>query len=66
MLEATYKRRKVIRDGKVQVVNKRISGKVRLSAAQKAGVKKMLRKAHSATANLHRKKSMKKREKMGL
>lgn len=66
VLEATYKRRKVIRDGKVQVVNKRISGKVRLSSAQKASVKKMLRKAHSATANLHRKKSMKKREKMGL
>lgn len=58
ILEATYKRRKVVRDGKVQVIRKRISGKVRLSAAQKAALKKARRKAHTGAAKLARRKSM--------
>lgn len=66
VLEATYKRRKVVRDGKVQIVRKRVSGKVRLSAAQKAGLRKARRKAHTAAANLARKKSSRMRRRRGL
>lgn len=66
VLEASFKRKKVVRDGKVQVVKKRVSGKVCLSAQQKAGLKKARRKAHTATANLKRKKSMKIRANRGL
>lgn len=66
ILEATYKRRKVVRDGKVQVVNKRVSGKVRLSSAQKLGLKKAQRKSHTAGANLARKKSMRVRQRRGM
>ena len=58
ILEATYKRRKVVRDGKVQVIRKRISGKVRLSAAQKAALRKARRKANTGAAKLARRKSM--------
>lgn len=66
VLEATYKRRKVVRDGKVQIVRKRVSGKVRLSAAQKAGLRKARRKAHTAAANLARKKAGWMRRRRGL
>lgn len=66
ILEATYKRKKVIRDGKKQIINKRVSGHVRLSSAEKASLKKAVRKAHTATANLARKKSMKKRKQLGM
>ena len=66
VFEATYKRKKVIRDGKVKIVRKRVSGKVRLSAAQKAGLRKARRKAFTAKAKLHRRKSMRKRAQRGL
>lgn len=66
ILEATYKKMKAVRDGQVQILKKRTSGKVRLSAAQRAGVKKMLRKSHTAAANLARKKSMKVRKQHGM
>jgi len=66
ILEATYKRKKVIRDGQVQVVRKRLSGKVRLSATQKSGLRKARRKAHTAAANLKRRKSMRMRKNRGL
>lgn len=66
VLEATYKRKKVVRDGKVKIVRKRVSGKIRLSAAQKAGLRKARRKANTAAAKLHRRKSMKLRERRGL
>lgn len=66
ILEATYKRKKVVRNGQVQVVRKRVSGHVRQSAAQKASLKKARRKSHTATANLNRRKSMRKREQRGL
>lgn len=59
ILEAAYKKTRVVRDGKVVIKNKRISGKVRLSAAQKAGLKKARRRAHSSAARLARKKSLK-------
>lgn len=46
----TYKAVKAVRDGKIKVVNKRIAGKVRLSAAQKAALKKARRKSTTGTA----------------
>lgn len=66
VLEATYKKTKVVRDGQVKVVNKRMSGKVRLSSAQKAGLRKAQMKSHTAGANLARKKSMKIRKQRGM
>lgn len=66
ILEAAFKKKKVVRDGKVQIVRKRVSGRVRLSAAQKAGLKKARRKANTATARLARKKSMRLRKQRGL
>lgn len=66
VLEATYKKRKVVRDGKVTVVRKRISGKIRLSAEQKAGLRKARRKAMTGAAKLRRRKSMRKRSQRGL
>jgi hypothetical protein len=57
-LDAVYKKKLVIRKGKRVRINKRVSGKVRLSAKQKMAVRKMLRKSHSATAQLRRAKSM--------
>lgn len=46
----TYKAVKAVRDGKIKVVNKRIAGKVRLSAAQKAALKKARRKSTTGSA----------------
>ena len=66
VLEAAYKKRKVVRDGKVVVVRKRVSGKIRLSAAQKAGLRKARRKAHTGAAKLARRKSMRIRKRRGL
>lgn len=66
IMEATYKRRKVVRDGKVQIVRKRVSGKVRLSAAQKASLKKARRKANTSKAKLKRRKAMRIRQRRGL
>jgi hypothetical protein len=57
--DATYKKTKVVRGGKVKWVKKRIAGTVRLSGKQKAGIKKAGRKAHSAMAKMRRGKSMK-------
>ena len=66
VLEATYKRRKVVRDGKVVVKLKRVSGKVRLSAAQKAALKKARRRANTAAAKISRRKSMRIRKSRGM
>lgn len=66
VLEAAFKKKKVVRNGKVQIVRKRVSGRVRLSSAQKAALKKARRKANTATARLARKKSMRLRKKRGL
>jgi len=66
ILDAVYKKRTVIRAGKKVRINKRISGTVRLSGAQKAAIRKAGRKSHSASAMMKRAKSMLKRSKMGI
>lgn len=66
ILEATYKKKMVIKDGKKVRKNVRVSGSVHLSAAQKRAVKKMQRKAHTGAADRHRAKSVRKRQQMGL
>lgn len=57
-LDAVYKKKLVVRKGKRVRINKRVSGTIRLSAKQKLGVRKMLRKSHSAVATMRRAKSM--------
>ncbi|POA45554.1 hypothetical protein C1893_23140 [Pseudomonas sp. MPR-ANC1] len=66
MLDATYRKKVVIRGGKKVRINKRIAGTIRLNSAQKAAVRKMQRKAFSGAAKIHRAKSMRLRKKMGL
>jgi hypothetical protein len=65
-LDATYKKRIVVRKGKKVRINKRVSGKVRLSAAQKVAIRKMLRRSHSGAAQMRRAKSTRMRKKMGM
>lgn len=65
VMEAAFKKMKVVRGGKVKIVKKRI-GKVILSAAQKAGLKKARRKAFSSVARIHRAKSIKIRKQRGM
>ncbi|UOO89173.1 hypothetical protein LVJ82_17280 [Vitreoscilla massiliensis] len=65
-MDAVYKRKIAVRNGKKVIVRKRIAGKVRLSAAQKKGIMKMLRKSHNGKARLKRMKSLRKRKSMGL
>jgi len=62
VLESTIK---VIRGGKI-VLKKKRTRRVKLSAAQKAGLKKARRKAFTGAAKLARKKSMKLRKKRGM
>lgn len=59
MLDAVYRKTLVVRNGKKVRINKRIAGHVKLSAKQKLAVRKMLRKSHSAVAQLRRRKSLK-------
>lgn len=66
IFEASYRKKKVVRDGKVVKINRRVSGKVRLSAAQKAGLRAARRKAFTAAAKLHRRKSMRIRKQRGM
>ena len=66
MLDAVYRKKLVVRQGKKVRINKRISGNVRRSAAQKVAIRKAMRKAHSAKARMTRMKSMKARTRMGL
>lgn len=56
---------KKVRNGKVVLVRKKVK-KVRLSAAQRAALKKARRKAHTGAARLARKKAMKVRKNRGL
>lgn len=58
-MDAAYKKKKVVRNGKKVIINKRVSGRVKLSAKQKQAIKKARRKAHSAGAKRKRMKSMK-------
>ncbi|HHY8325765.1 hypothetical protein [Citrobacter braakii] len=60
MLTEAFK--KVVRNGEVKLIPKRLRKK-RLSAAQKSALKKARRKAHTGAAKLARKKSMKLRRK---
>lgn len=66
VLDATYRKRMVIRNGKKMRVNKRVSGTVRLSGKQKLAIRKASLKSRSAGAKARRMKSMKLRRKMGL
>lgn len=66
VFDATYKKRMVIRGGKKVRINKRVSGKVRLSGKQKMSLRKAQLKSRSAGAKMRRVKSMKKGIKMGL
>lgn len=66
VLDAVYRKKVVVRGGKKVRINKRVSGKVRLSAKQKASIRKAQRKAHSAGARMRRMKSMKIRARTGL
>lgn len=66
VLDAVYKKAIVVRNGKKVRINKRISGHVRLSAAQKVAIRKAGIKAHSAAARIRRVKSMKVRSRAGL
>lgn len=66
VMDAAYRKRVAVRNGRKVVVRKRISGRVRLSAKQKMAVLKMHRKAHSGMARMKRAKSMRRRASMGL
>ncbi|OTG87885.1 hypothetical protein [Acinetobacter sp. ANC 3813] len=61
-----YKAVKAIRNGRVTVVNKRVSGKVKLSAAQRQALSKARRKASSSSAIKSRMRSMKKAKQMNI
>lgn len=66
VMDAVYKMKLAIKGGRKVRVKKRISGTVRLSARQKVAVSKMLRRSNSATAKMHRAKSMRVRSSMGV
>lgn len=66
VLDAVYKKRLVIRGGKKVRINKRVSGTVRLSAAQKVAIRKAGMKSRSASARMRRMRSLNVRKKMGL
>jgi len=58
--KVVYKAVKAIRNGKVAIVNKRVSGRVKLSAKQRSALKKARVKASSSGAIKRRVRSMKK------
>lgn len=66
VLDAVYRKKLVVRNGKKVRVNKRISGVVRLSPKQKVAIRKARMKSHSAGAMMRRMKSMRLRRKSGL
>ena len=66
VFDATYRKKIAIRGGKKVRINKRISGTVHLSGKQKLAIRKMGLKSRSASAKVHRLKSMRMRKKMGL
>jgi hypothetical protein len=65
-LDAAYRKVMAVRGGKKVRIRKRVAGTVRLSGRQKVAVAKMLRRSHSAGANMRRLKSMRQGRKMGL
>ena len=64
--KVVYKAVKAIRNGKVAIVNKRMSGKVKLSAKQRAALNKARRKATTGAALKKRMRSMKKAKQMNI
>lgn len=66
LYDAAYKKALAVRDGKKVMINKRVSGAVKLSAKQKAALRKAQMKSHGAGAKMKRMKSMKVRKKMGI
>lgn len=56
-LDAAYRKVFAIRHGKKVKINKRVAGKVRLSAKQRVAIKKAQRRAHTGAARLRRLKS---------
>ncbi len=66
VMDAVYKKRVVVRNGKKVRINKRVSGSVRLTAKQKIAIRKAQLKSHSAKAMMRRMKSLKVRKKSGL
>lgn len=65
-LDAVYRKTFAIRHGKKMRINKRISGKVRLSAKQKVAIRKAQRKAQTGAAKLRRLKSFRLSKRLGL
>lgn len=67
ILDATYKKKVVVKGGKKVRVKKRIGGKpAKRTPKQKAALKKMLKRSHSSVAMKKRAKSMKVRKSMGM
>ena len=66
IFDAAYKKAIVVRNGKKVRINKRISGKVQISAKQKVAIRKAQLKSHGAGAMMRRAKSMRVRKQSGL
>ena len=64
MLDAVYKKVVAIRGGRKVRIKKRVSGRVRLTAAQKGAIRKMHKKAFSGAAKMKRAKSMRLRQRL--
>jgi len=65
VFDAAYKVKMVVHGGRKMRMRKRVSGTVHRSGAQKLAMRKAQMKSHSATAMMHRAKSMKVRHTMG-
>lgn len=63
--DATYKWKTVFHNGIKEKVRKHVAGFIHKTAKQKMAIQKMLRKAHSGIAKLHRRMSMRKRKAAG-
>lgn len=65
-MDAAYKKVTAFRKGRKVRINKRVSGVVRLSAAQKMAIRKATRRAGSARAMMRRAKTNRMRKKSGM
>lgn len=66
ILDAAYRKVFAIRHGKKLRINKRVSGKVRLSAKQRQAIRKAQRKAFTGAAKMKRLRSFRLRKKFGI
>ena len=66
ILDAAYRKRTVIRGGVKMRINKRVSGRVRVTGAMRVALRKARSKSHSSAARMNRMRSMKIRKRMGL